>query len=167
MKLTMKNGKEFIEKGLVKYQNELYGYALSLTHNASDAKDLLQDMALHILSKADKYEEKGLFYAWAKRTMKNRFLNNERDSKRWLTTGYDDIPADEFPYCVAETYGSVDYELITKAIATLPATQASRFMRVTEGYSYNEIAKEANVSLSDVKNNLYAARVKLRRWIRE
>lgn len=107
-----KNGKKFIEEGLVKHHDHLLRYAMSLTHNTNDAQDLLQDIALHALKKADQYQEKGMFCAWAKRTMRNRFLNKERDEKLRQTTGYDDIPACETPCYVAEADSYIDYGFI-------------------------------------------------------
>ena len=61
-----KNGKKFIEEGLVKHHDQLLRYAMSLTRDTNDAQDLLQDIALHALKKADQYQEKGMFCAWAK-----------------------------------------------------------------------------------------------------
>ena len=157
-----KNGKKFIEEGLVKHHNQLLGYAMSLTHDADDAQDLLQDIALHALKKADQYQEKGMFCAWAKRTMRNRFLNKERDEKLRQTTGYDDISPAETPCTVAEADSNIDYCLIKDIISTLPHKQATRFIRATEGYSYAEIAREDNTSISSVKSYIHTARNTLR-----
>lgn len=160
-----KSRKQIIEAGLLKYRGQLLSYAMSLTNNLSDAQDLLQDISLHILEKADKYNEKGYFCAWAKRTMKNQFLNGERNNKLRQTTGYDSIPISETPFSVSEADSNIDYSIIQNMISALPPKQATKFIRITEGYSYGEIANEESTSISNVKCHIHAARLTLKRRI--
>ena len=160
-----KRGKEAVGDGLVKYHNKLLGYAFSLTHDIGTARELLQEIALYALCNADKYEEKGLFYAWASRTMKNRFINKENSEKLHHIIGYDDIPTGEIPFSISEADCNIDYIFIKEIISTLPDKLATGFLQAASGYSYEEIACAEKTSISSVKKNIHAARVALRKRI--
>lgn len=162
-----KSGKEAVGNGLVKYHNKLLGYAFSLTHNIDAARELLQEIALHTLCNADKYKEKGLFYAWASSTMRHQFINKENSNKSRHIIGYDDIPADEIPFSVSEADHNINHTFIKEIISTLPAKQATEFLQAAAGYSYKEIARAEKTSISSVKNHIHAARVVLRKRIGE
>ncbi|MBQ4062679.1 MAG: RNA polymerase sigma factor [Bacteroidaceae bacterium] len=158
-----KSRKNIVSEGLVKYNKQLLGFAISLTHNMEEAKDLTQETALHILNKTHVYEERGYFLAWAKRVMIYKFMNKRENESKHPTIDYDDIPASEAVYSVAESDCNIDYGNISRLVATLPPSQTTPFMLVADGYSYKEIANETGATLSSVKNCIHAARVTLRR----
>lgn len=158
-----KSRKNVICEGLVKYNKQLLAFAINLTHNIDEAKDLVQETALHILNKTHVYEERGYFLAWAKRVMAYKYINKKENDSKHPTIEYDDIPANEALYSVAESDCNIDYGNISKLVAALPPAQTTSFMLVADGYSYKEIADETGNTLSSVKNSIHAARVTLRK----
>lgn len=61
----------------------LKNYALSLTHNMDDTKDLVQETLLKALRYKDKFAEGTNLRGWLYTIMKNNFINNyRRDAKR-------------------------------------------------------------------------------------
>ncbi len=158
-----KSKKEIVSEEFVKNERQLLSYALHLTGDINEAKDLLQEVALHSLIKAEKYTENGLFVAWAREMMKNQFLNIEKSKRRRSAVNYDDIPAYELPLSVAESDCSADYGSIKSIIDALPVAQSSSFLLAVDGWSYQEISEKTGLSINDVRNYIHAARVKMRK----
>ena len=162
--LTMeKSRKNVICEGLIKYNKQLLAFAINLTHNMDEAKDLVQETALHILNKTHVYEERGFFLAWAKRVMAYKYMNKKENESKHPTIEYDNIPASETLYSVAESDCNIDYGNISKLVETLLPSQTTSFMLAADGYSYKEIANETGATLSSVKNSIHAAKVTLRK----
>jgi len=57
-------GEEFI-RNLVKHQNSVYGYLLSLVPDADRARDLLQDVSAELWLKSAEFAPGTNFLAWA------------------------------------------------------------------------------------------------------
>lgn len=162
-----KSKKEVVGTEFIKNEKVLLSYAIYLTGDINEAKDLLQEVALHSLIKAEKYTDNGLFVAWAREMMKNKFLNQEKSKRRRSTMNYDDIPMNETPLSVAESDSDAGYGSIKRIIETLPATQSSTLLLVAEGWSYRDICEKTELSMSDVRNHIHAARVKMRKKLKD
>ena len=63
---------------LIGLSNSLEFFALSLTRNDEDAKDLLQETMVKAITYRDKFVEKTNLKAWCYTIMKNTFINNYR-----------------------------------------------------------------------------------------
>ena len=72
---------EFTHK-MLSIDNQLKGFALSLTSNRYDAEDLMQDTYFRALKSSDKYVEYNNFKSWMFTIMKNTFINDYRKKKR-------------------------------------------------------------------------------------
>jgi len=72
---------EFNHK-LMSLEDNMKRFALSLTYNTENAKDLLQETYLKALTYKDKYTEVANFKAWAFTIMQNTFINKYRKSVR-------------------------------------------------------------------------------------
>ena len=70
---------------LTSLEDALERFAMSLTTNRDDAKDLVQETYLKALSSKDKFIEFTNFEAWAYTIMKNTFINNYRKAVRQNT----------------------------------------------------------------------------------
>ena len=83
MNATVRTGyDELYHKEMVPHMTLLYNYALRLTGNEDDAKDLLQDTYLKAYRFIDKYQKGTNAKAWLFRILKNSFINNYRKSTR-------------------------------------------------------------------------------------
>lgn len=154
------------EKELVNAQKQLYSYALSLTANEDDARDLLQDTMLRILKSFDRYTNQGHFVAWALVVMKNVFKNNLRSSvvgKRSFIDGYDTLYESDDNLLVCDTEYRYIRDEIYDIIASLPQVQGKPLILRMWGYKYEEIAVKLNIPLGSVKSNLFIAKNRLKK----
>jgi RNA polymerase sigma-70 factor, ECF subfamily len=60
------------------YLSRLFGYALSLTQDREQARDLVQDCAVRAISAARVPEDAAAFRAWLFRILRNAFLDGQK-----------------------------------------------------------------------------------------
>jgi RNA polymerase sigma-70 factor, ECF subfamily len=68
---------------IVRHRSELYGYIFAVVRSWEDADDLFQAVCLILWSKFDSFEPGTNFFAWARRTAKNKisqFLSRKQKS---------------------------------------------------------------------------------------
>ena len=65
---------------VLNFKSALGYFALSLTSNSEDAKDLLQDTLVKAIVYKDKFTDATNLKAWLYTIMKNTFINNYRRS---------------------------------------------------------------------------------------
>jgi RNA polymerase sigma-70 factor (ECF subfamily) len=72
---------QFVERAM-QYTPQLYSAALRLTHNASDAEDLVQETYLKAYRSYASFEEGTNLRAWLFRILTNTFINTYRAKQR-------------------------------------------------------------------------------------
>jgi RNA polymerase sigma-70 factor (ECF subfamily) len=144
----------------------LRNYALSLTHNMDDTKDLVQETLLKALRYKDKFAEGTNLRGWLYTIMKNNFINNyRRDAKRNTfldstdNTYFIDLPSHRIDNDAELKFIRKDLE---EAIDSLPLELKITFTMNAEGYKYHEIAEELNIPIGTVKTRIFVARRILR-----
>jgi RNA polymerase sigma factor (sigma-70 family) len=150
---------------LTNLAGNLERFALSLTSNSEDAKDLLQETYAKAITYRDKFEDNTNLKAWTFTIMKNTFINNYRRNVKANTTfdNTDDLyylnlgsestsEAPDSRYSVKE---------ITKSINELSDEFRLPFMMHTQGYKYKEIADKLNLKIGTVKSRIFFTRKKL------
>lgn len=160
--------KEEFEKDVIESHRALENYAIYLTKNQEQADDLLQDTLLRILTSIDKYEDQGCFSAWAKKVMKNVFINdktNKEKHKRTFVDGYSYINDDCFHPLVSENDNKYSKEDIHNVIGMLPVRYAQMITMQMAGYKYEEIAQRMNISIGCVKSTIFLAKDRLRKML--
>ena len=70
--------KSSFENRLLGLQDNMFNFALTLTADREDAKDLLQETTLRVLDNREKYYENVNFKGWVFTIMHNIFVNNYR-----------------------------------------------------------------------------------------
>jgi RNA polymerase sigma-70 factor (ECF subfamily) len=149
----------------------LRNFALSLTHDMDDSKDLVQETILKAYRYKDKFEEGTNLRGWLYTILKNSFINQyRRNAKRntFLDTTDNTFYLDQPSHNVAN-----DAELrfirndIQKAIETLPLELRITFSLNVEGFKYQEIADELGIPLGTVKTRIFVARRILREQLSE
>ena len=71
---------------LTSLSGNLERFAMSLTANLEDAKDLLQETFAKAIAYRDKFEDNTNLKAWTFTIMKNTFINNYRRNVKANTT---------------------------------------------------------------------------------
>ncbi len=155
---------EFNHK-LISLEDNIERFALSLTYNRENAKDLLQETYLKALYYKDKYVEVANFNAWVFTIMKNTFINNYRKSvreKAIIDNTKDFLLTNnlEVSY-IGRPFSELAYKEINGAINSLEDELRVPFIMHTKGFKYKEIAETLNINIGTVKSRIFLARKKL------
>lgn len=147
----------------------LYGYALTLARNKTEAEDLVQETYLRAVMAANQPAPEGNLKAWLFVIMRNAWLNIARHNQNRLRIF--EVEVDE-PVGVASDAASnphvvylrkLEREQVRAAIEKLPdAYREIVVLRDLEGFSYHEIATVLNCPAGTVMSRLGRAREKLR-----
>lgn len=156
----------------------LYSTALRMTHNKSDAEDLVQDSMFKAFRALDQFQENTNFRAWIFRIMVNTFITGYRKAvKQPKKISYDDM--EEF-FLYKRLDESVDLQETSKeefldsffdddikaALENLPYQfRLVVLLCDVEGFSYNEIADIIDAPLGTVMSRLYRGRKLLQRQL--
>ncbi len=147
----------------------LMAFAMSLTKNANDAKDLYQETAYSAFKNSRKLDEDSNIGGWLTTIMKNKFINKYRRKKR-TPVFYDETPNNYLINSGEETIENMGQsnlimEELKSRIAELPDELRIPFIMHFQGYKYREIADEFNVPLGTMKSRIFHARKKLRETV--
>lgn len=137
-----------------------YRYALSLTHDVTEAEDLVQDASLALLASGGSWE-RPYFFA----TVRNRFIDRYRRSRKvlFLALDPDDRTAAEPPDFTWEAPDVLETVLLNNALERLRTEEREAlFLAVVEGYTAEEIAKMTDRPRGTILSLLHRAKKKLR-----
>ncbi len=150
---------------LTSLSDNLEKFALSLTSNLDDAKDLLQETFLKAISYRDKFSDNTNLKAWTYTIMKNTFINNYRKAVKANTTF--DNTKDLYYLNMHKNSGldnpdiSYSTKEIEKKIELLDSEYKIPFRMHVQGFKYKEISEELNLKIGTVKSRIFFARKKL------
>lgn len=150
---------------LINMEDSLERFALSLTSNREEAKDLLQETYLKALTYREKFVEFTNLKAWAYTIMKNTFINNYRKAVRQNTTVDNTRDLYYLNNSKESRLVKPDSEYAVKeiniAIEALDDDFKVPFKMHTEGYKYKEIAEKLDLKIGTVKSRIFFTRKKL------
>lgn len=144
-------------------------FALTLTRDSEEAKDLLQETLYKALANKDKYNVGTNVKAWLYTIMRNIFINNYR-RKAKQNTIFDSTPNDFLldynQGAVAnEAMAAISIKEVKAAIDELPTIFKTPFLLYFDGYKYNEIADMIQEPLGTIKSRIHFARKLLKAQI--
>jgi RNA polymerase sigma factor (sigma-70 family) len=150
---------------LIGLEDKLGRFALSLTANKEDAKDLLQETLLKAITYRDQFVQYTNLKAWTYTIMKNTFINNYRRNIRQNTT-FDNTKDLYFLNQNKDTLSitpeaAISAQEINKVIDGLDDGFRIPFKMHTEGYKYKEIAQKLDLKIGTVKSRIFFTRKKL------
>jgi len=158
------------EVDVIEQVDGLYGYALVLTRNRSDAEDLVQETYIRAIGAMKRLRVDSNVKGWMFTILRNIWRNHLR--KRRTVPEMVSIDEDESnAVTVAETskdplahyISSTECDLVRKAIQQLPLDfREIILLREFEELSYLEIAKILDCQVGTVMSRLSRARSKLR-----
>lgn len=153
------------EKLILNFKDSLEYFAISLTANREDAKDLVQDTILKALVNKDRYQEETNIKAWLFTILKNTFINNYRRKQRVNTIIDSNLDLAALGNIFTNEYRRTDEDVNVKdinfAINSINPEQRIPFEMVNSGYKYQEIADTYSLSIGTVKSRIFLARKKL------
>lgn len=143
----------------------LRSFALKLSEDQTNAKDLFQDTALRIIFNAEKYIPGTNFKAWAFTIMRNTFINNYRKKVRQGI--YLDATPNNYllnlggPSIENNGNSNMAYKELLHMVSALPENHKRPFWMAYTYYKYNEISEELKTPIGTIKSRIHVARQKL------
>jgi RNA polymerase sigma-70 factor (ECF subfamily) len=159
-KEVCKNRIEMPFKELITHLSEkLKGYAMSLSSNDYDeAQDLIQTTILKLMNNKDKLMDSDQPMAYAKRILKNNFIDNYRKEKRMVSIEANNIPImnDGFQE------QSVMYQEMLRCLEEFDETDKTILAMLGAGNSYEEIQEVvSDISMANLRVKANRARIRL------
>jgi len=152
-------------------QSNLLSFALKLTLNKDEARDLVQDTTLKALNNEEKFVDNANFKGWMLTIMRNIFINNYRKTSRENTMI--DTTEDLYHLNLSQDSGMVSPEgvfainEISAIIAGFPADYREPFSLHVAGYKYEEISERLSMPLGTVKSRIFFTRKRLREILKD
>ncbi len=147
-----------------KIESVMNGFAMKLTRNKENAKDLIQETLMRSFASRDRFKEGTNFKAWITTIMYNSYINHYRRAK---TKNAVIKPIEDLSYLPGNTSKEMSGEKIILLkelkgmVNNLSDTYKIPFEMFTEGYHYNEIAEKMQLPMGTVKSRIFYARKKL------
>jgi RNA polymerase sigma-70 factor, ECF subfamily len=157
------------EEEMLPHMSHLQNYALKMTGNYDDAKDLVQETYLKAYRFFDSYEMGTNSKAWLFRIMKNSFINQYRKNvSEPQKVAYDEV--EEFIDLIKDDmmepnnlekkyFDSLLGDEISEALKSIP----EEFRRIVilcdmENWTYEEISNHLNIPIGTVRSRLHRGR---------
>ncbi|MDE3143559.1 MAG: RNA polymerase sigma factor [Bacteroidota bacterium] len=144
-------------------------FAITLTRDQEQAKDLIQETLYRALANKEKYNVGTNIKAWLYTIMRNIFINNYRRLAKQQTVS--DSTVNE--YFINSTQIAVANDAVARmnmkevqaAIYQLPDIFKKPFLLYFDGYKYHEIADMLHEPLGTIKSRIHFARKLLKTQI--
>lgn len=137
-------------------------FAVTLTRDTEEAKDLVQETMYRALANKDKYNVGTNIKAWLYTIMRNIFINNYRRKSKQVTVF--DNSVNEFllntnqSTVANEAITNINLKEVKAAIHSLPDIFRNPFLLYFDGYKYHEIAQMLDEPLGTIKSRIHFAR---------
>jgi RNA polymerase sigma-70 factor (ECF subfamily) len=167
--------KSALEDLLRQHGAKLYGVALQITRNETEAQEVMQDALITIWNKIDKFEGRSAFSTWLYRVTANAALMKLRKNKKFeqnVSLEAEDEDGDLPAIQLADPGGTpaataLRDELGTQVRAAIDALpepyRTTVLLSDVDGLSMQEIADTMAVGVPAVKSRLHRARLALRK----
>ncbi len=145
-------------------EKSLQYFALSLTRDKENAKDLVQDTFVKAIQYRDKYTSDNNIKAWLFTILRNTYLNQvtKLSAKNTINDESEDeyiIKNTMYEDHTAET--DINTNDIQRTISLLDDEYRIPFQMFVDGFKYKEIADETNLPIGTVKSRIFFARRQL------
>jgi RNA polymerase sigma factor (sigma-70 family) len=157
------------DKMLLNNTEFLKPFAITLTRDNEQAKDLMQETLFRALANREKYNVGTNVKAWLYTIMRNIFINNYRRKSKQQTI-FDNTP-NEFllnqskDAVTNDAIATLNMKEVQAAIVQLPEIFKTPFLLYFDGFKYNEIADMLNEPLGTIKSRIHFARKLLKAQI--
>jgi len=145
-----------------RYQDAVYGLAMSMTRNHADAADMAQDAFVRAYTRLDQYNPEYSFRSWLLRICANQTKNlfRRRMNRKKVEEGY------QMEESVRDSGEEPDYQELERALARLPSRLSAPLrLRYMERMGYDEVAGVLGIGVSAAKMRVMRARNQLAEWL--
>ena len=153
----------------IEHIDALYGYAMTLTRNTTEAEDLVQETYMRAARATNRPDSDANLKGWLFVIMRNAWLNQVRHKNAGplfvdLDSGESTGDAQDNPHVVY--LRKLEREQVREAIKSLPdAYREIVVLRDIEGFTYQEIATVLDCPAGTVMSRLGRARGRLRKML--
>lgn len=154
---------------LDRYEKPIFNYALRMTGNPDDAKDLMQEIFVSVFNSLPSFTGKGQFKAWLFRIAHFKSMDFYRrkrpdislDDAPEISTQYAQQTSEESPE--ASMQYSQSQQHIQSMMQALPFNMRVVLeLKFFSQFTFDEIAEQLGISPNTVKSRLYSALAKLK-----
>jgi len=161
VKKAIKGDQEAIGKLVAQYQDAIYRWAFKIVRNAEDARDIVQEVVLKIITSLTSLQEESKLAHWIYRITYHISLNWLRLTKKTIPLNDIKINDNFKPDLPLEK--EEDVLRLNEALKELPRPyQLIIALYYFDEYSYQEIAEILKIPIGTVKTNLYRAKEMLK-----
>jgi RNA polymerase sigma factor (sigma-70 family) len=147
------------------YYDQLYRFALSLTHSESDAGDLTQQTFLTFKLKGEQLRDHSKVKSWLFTTLHRCFLQARRRQTRFPHCEIDEANA-ELPAVEPTAGKQLDSARVMDALANMDEVfRAPLALFYLEDYPYKDIAQILGIPLGTVKSRIARGIVQLQKLL--
>ena len=143
---------------VTRYQVSVFNVCYRILHERGEAEDLAQESFMRAYERLNTFDLEREFGPWIRRVAANLCLNHLESRK--VTAQFNDerdVDKGQGPEAVTEVRERS--EQLRQALASLPPRyRVVVELRHYQEMSYDEIAAELNIPISDVKSHLFRAR---------
>jgi RNA polymerase sigma-70 factor (ECF subfamily) len=156
-------GREIAQRELIMaYQNRIAGFIYTIIGRSDTVEDLAQIVFIKMIRALPRLTQPAQFEAWLFRLAKNTCIDYLR-RQRWqrLFSPLEQETHSEIPE-TPQTVDSEELDALRHALAQLKPKDRALIALAQEGYSQNEMASAAGISVVALKARLHRAREQLR-----
>lgn len=150
---------------LQQHHRYFFLFAKRLTSSLQDAEDLLQDATMKALQNRTHLNDKSKFQSWFSTVLYHLFVNQYKRKKRRLELLQCNGAHTSFFFNKSKAYNkgleNLQYADLNKITNSIGGKSLLTFRLYLQGYSYNEIAQQKNISIGTVKSRINHARTKM------
>lgn len=143
---------------VTRHQTSVFNVCYRMLHNRGDAEDLAQETFVRVCDRLHLFDLERDFGPWIRRVAANLCLNH-MEAQKPVAALDEERDEDKAQSPGEQVEGKERSEQVRAALASLPPRYRLVIeLRHYQNMSYNEIASELTLSLSDVKSHLFRAR---------
>jgi RNA polymerase sigma-70 factor, ECF subfamily len=155
------------QRDTLEHLNALYNFAMYLTHNPSEAEDLVQETYLRAFRFSHRFEPGTHLRAWLFQILRNTFLTFYRLRERETAVAEDGVPDWEVPmfHDAPEDTGRAleAHTDLERAMRRLPEEfRTVLLLAEVEGMPLEEVARVMSCPVGTVKSRIFRAKERLR-----
>jgi RNA polymerase sigma-70 factor (ECF subfamily) len=163
---------KLFEKRTLPLLDPLYAYAHALTGNGAEAEDLVQETYLKAFRAFNSFTEGTNLKAWLFRILKNTFINEFHQKKRYENFGADGSEDEAYEKLIAtrkaeaersnverDVFNGSFGDEVAQALENLPPEfRSAVYMADVEEMTYEEIAESLEIPIGTVRSRIARGR---------